>query len=84
MLSDEVYEQLRRMKRPWESFSDLINRLLKNRVKLTEIAGSKTITIEDWKSMEKIFRNRDKLDDIRRSYLLGLINKWNTWLIQHS
>lgn len=75
MLSDEVYEQLRRMKRPGESFSDLINCLLKNRVKLTEIAGSKTITIEDWKSMKKIFRNRDKLDDIRRSYLLGLINK---------
>lgn len=47
MLSDEVYEQLRRMKRPGESFSDLINCLLKNRVKLTEIAGSKTITIED-------------------------------------
>lgn len=63
MLSDEVYEQLSRMKGPKESFSDVIKRLLKYRPKLTEVAGSKTITVEDWRKFlrfRKIWMKREK------------------------
>jgi predicted CopG family antitoxin len=75
MVSDELYEQLRRMKRPGESFSKVINRLLKHKVKLTEVAGSKTITSREWEEVEEAFKNRDKLDDARREYLLRLIGR---------
>lgn len=37
MLSDEVYEQLSRMKGPKESFSDVIKRLLKYRLSLLRL-----------------------------------------------
>jgi predicted CopG family antitoxin len=70
-----LYEQLRRMKRPGESFSALINRLLKYKVKLTEVAGSKTITSKEWKEVEEAFKNQVKLDDARRKYLLSLISR---------
>jgi predicted CopG family antitoxin len=57
---------VRRMKRPGESFSKIINRLLKRKVKLTEVAGSKTITSREWGEVEEAFKNRNKLDDGRR------------------
>ncbi|MEM2107548.1 MAG: antitoxin VapB family protein [Candidatus Bathyarchaeia archaeon] len=63
------------MKRPEESFSDVIKRLLKNKPKLLEITGSKTISIKDWENIIKAFRDRDRLDDVRRRYLLGLIGE---------
>jgi len=75
MVSDEVYERLKRMKKPGESFSDVINRLLSYKPKLSEIAGSGTISLRDWEKVKEIFRERDKLDEIRRKYLLGLIEK---------
>ncbi|MEM3545986.1 MAG: antitoxin VapB family protein [Candidatus Bathyarchaeia archaeon] len=53
ILSDDVYEQLSRMKRPGESLSDVIRRLLKYRLKLTEVAGSKTITVKDWERVKE-------------------------------
>jgi predicted CopG family antitoxin len=57
---------VRRMKRPGESFSKIINRLLKRKVKLTEVAGSRTITSREWGEVEEAFKNRNKLDDARR------------------
>lgn len=48
MVSDDVYERLKRIKRPGESFSDVIRRLLKYKPRLIEIAGSKTVTVKDW------------------------------------
>jgi len=75
MVSDEVYEKLKRMKKPGESFSDVIKRLLKDKPKLTDIAGSKTITKRDWQKIEEIFKDRDKLDELRRNYLLRLVER---------
>lgn len=75
MLSDEVYERLRRMKSPGKSFSAVISRLLKYKPRLTEIAGGRMVTVKDWEHVEEAFRERDKLDDARRRYLLGLIDK---------
>ena len=75
MVSDDVYERLKRMKKPGESFSDVISRLLNYKPKLSEIAGSGTISIRDWEKIKEVFKDRDKLDDVRRKYLLGLIEE---------
>jgi predicted CopG family antitoxin len=75
MVSDDVYERLKRIKRPGESFSDVIRRLLEYKPRLMEIAGSKTVTVKDWEKVMAIFKDQEKLDDVRRRYLLGLIEK---------
>ena len=75
MLSDDVYKRLKMMKGPGESFSDVIERLLKYKPKLTEIAGSKTITIKDWRKVKESLKVREKLDEERRKYLLGLLGE---------
>ena len=75
MLSDDVYKRLKMMKGPGESFSDVIERLLKYKPKLSEIAGSKTITIKDWRRVKESLKVREKLDEERRKYLLGLLGE---------
>jgi len=75
MVSDDVYESLRRIKRPGESFSDVIRRLLRQKPRLMEVAGSKTVSLREWKEVEEVFREQVELDDIRRKYLLNLIRK---------
>lgn len=40
--------RIRRLRRPGEPFSDVINRLLSMRPRLGGIVGSKTITKGDW------------------------------------
>lgn len=55
MISDEVYEELKKLKGPGESFSDVIKKLLSlRRGRLLEIAGSKTVTEEGAKLLEKV------------------------------
>jgi len=75
MVSEEVYERLKRMKRPGESFSDVINRLLRYKPRLMEIAGSKTISIKEWEEVKKALKDREKLDEVRIKYLLELMSK---------
>jgi predicted CopG family antitoxin len=48
-ISDEVYELLKRSKLPGESFSSVIKRGLQSR-KLSEIAGSGTLSAADWRA----------------------------------
>ena len=75
MVSEEVYERLKRIKRPGESFSDVINRLLRYRPRLMEIAGSKTISVKEWEEVKRALKDREKLDEIRIKYLLELMSK---------
>ena len=75
MVTDEVYEALKRMKWKGESFSDVIKRLLKFKPRLMEIAGSKTISRKDWERVKKELSYQKELDEVRRRYLLGLIGK---------
>ena len=70
MVSDEVYEKLKSLKRPKESFSEVINRLIGKRLKLMDIAGSKTISIKDWKKVEKVFRKRDLIEALKTKEML--------------
>jgi predicted CopG family antitoxin len=47
-ISDEVYELLKKTKLPGESFSMTIRRNLRKN-KLSDIIGSGTISLEDWR-----------------------------------
>ncbi len=51
-ISDEVYELLKKSKMPGESFSTVIKRNLKNRGKLSDLIGRRTITSDDWKEIK--------------------------------
>lgn len=46
-ISDDVYELLKKVRLPGESFSGVIRRNLK-RTKLSDIIGSGTISQDDW------------------------------------
>ena len=63
-VSDEAYIRLRSLKRPGESFSDVINRLTKRR-RLSEIAGS--LDEDDVRDLVKVIasmraRSRGRLE----------------------
>ena len=62
MVSDEVYEMLKKMKLPGESFSDVIKRLIKRRGSLLDIAGSGTVTEEGWKMLLEYKKKVAKAD----------------------
>ena len=59
-ISDEVYDLLKRSKLPGESFSTVIKRNLRRR-KLSEIAGSKTLSKADWARAREIIAEAEKL-----------------------
>ncbi len=72
MVSDDVYEALKREKKPKESFSDVIRRLLQERrPEISELAGKKTVTREEWLEVERAFRAQRELNE-RRDLLLGV------------
>ncbi len=51
-IADEVYDMLKKSKLPGESFSSVIRRSL-HKGKLTDIAGSLTISKTDWASARR-------------------------------
>ena len=70
MVSDEVYEMLKKMKLPGESFSDVIKRLLKRRGSLLDIAGSGTVTEEGWRMLLEYKKEMAKADAERFKEIL--------------
>lgn len=68
-VSDDVYKLLSRLRLPGESFSDTIRRLAKI-PKLSEIAGTKTVTREQWLSVQAAFKTQEAKDIERRRALL--------------
>jgi len=70
-VSDDVYELLVKSKLPNESFSETIRRTLKKGMKLSDIAGSRTVTKEDWEKVTKAFEIQRKLDEERKKRLTG-------------
>ena len=57
-ISDDVYELLKKSKLPNESFSAVIRRSLK-RGKLSEIAGSRTLSTFDWRKTKRFLLESD-------------------------
>ena len=70
-VSDDVYKLLTKSKLPNESFSDVIRRSLKKGMRLTDIAGSRTIDKEDWKKVANAFKPQRRANEERRKKLLG-------------
>ena len=60
-VSDDVYQLLRKVKLPGESFSDVIRRGLGHGVKLTDIYGSGTISKADWAKVRKTIRESEMI-----------------------
>jgi len=58
-VSDDVYELLKRSKLPNESFSAVIRRSIK-KGKLSEIAGSGTLSRADWETAKKQLLKSEK------------------------
>jgi len=70
-VSDDVYEMLKKSKLPHESFSDVIRRSLKRGMKLSDIAGSLTVSKEDWRKVVEAFERQREMDEERKRQLLG-------------
>ncbi len=69
-VSDDVHELLKRAKVPGESYSNVIRRGLKRSLRLSDIAGSKTITTEQWKRTQQLLKASDQLSRKKLGTLL--------------
>ena len=69
-VSDDVYKLLVKSKLPKESFSDVIRRSLKKGMSLSDIAGSCTVTEEDWKKVTEAFKLQRKINEKRKKQLM--------------
>ena len=63
-VSDEVYELLKKVKMPEESFSDVIKRSLQREAKLSDIFGSGTITRKEWDEVRSLL-NKAQVKTVR-------------------
>jgi len=69
-VTDEVYKVLNQLKLGNESFSDVIKRLLPPRSMLSDIAGTKTFSYQEWSQIQDAFKDQRALDDERMKKLL--------------
>jgi len=69
-VSDEVYKLLNQLKLENESFSDVIKRLLPPKSMLSDIAGSKTFSYQEWTEVQNAFKEQRALDNERMKQLL--------------
>ncbi|MBD3159907.1 MAG: hypothetical protein GF309_14090 [Candidatus Lokiarchaeota archaeon] len=70
-LADDVYKDFKRLKRENESFSDVIRRLMKNRGEIADLAGSATLSLDEWLEMKKLKEEQAKEDQKRAESLLS-------------
>lgn len=70
-LAEDVYRDLKRMKREDESFSDLIRRLMKTRGVISDLAGTATLSTEEWLELNKLRAKQDAADKKRKELLLS-------------
>ncbi len=69
-MSDEVYKVLNQLKLGNESFSDVIKRLLPPKSMLSDIAGTRTFSYQEWSKVQNAFKDQRALDDERMKKLL--------------
>lgn len=70
-LADDVYRSLKRRKREGESFSQLIRRLMKNCGEIADLAGSATLTVDEWLELKKLKEEQAEKDRERAKTLLS-------------
>jgi len=69
-VTDDVYKVLNQLKLENESFSDVIKRLLPPKSMLSDIAGTKTFSYQEWSQIQDAFNDQRALDDERMKKLL--------------
>lgn len=69
-VSDEVYKVLNQLKLGNESFTDVIKRLLPPKSMLSDIAGTRTFSYQEWSEVQNAFKEQRALDNERMKKLL--------------
>jgi predicted CopG family antitoxin len=70
-VADDVYKDLKRLKRRDESFSELLRRLIKTRGMISDLAGSATMSSEEWMRMKELKAEQAALDEEKSLSLLS-------------
>jgi predicted CopG family antitoxin len=70
-VADDVYKDLKRLKRRDESFSELLRRLIKTRGMISDLAGSATMSSEEWMRMKELKVEQAALDEEKSLSLLS-------------
>jgi len=70
-VADDVYKELKRLKRRDESFSELLRRLIKTRGAISDLAGSATMSSEEWMNLKEMSKEQEALDEERSQALLS-------------
>jgi predicted CopG family antitoxin len=70
-VADDVYKELKHLKRRDESFSELLRRLIKTRGMISDLAGSATLTSEEWMKLKELNKEQAALDEERSLSLLS-------------
>jgi predicted CopG family antitoxin len=70
-VADDVYKDLKRLKRRDESFSELLRRLIKTRGMISDLAGSATMSSEEWMRMKELKTEQASLDEEKSLSLLA-------------
>jgi predicted CopG family antitoxin len=73
-VADDVYNELKRLKRRDESFSELLRRLIKTRGVISDLAGSATMSSEEWMKLKELKKEQAVRDKER---VLSLISQQN-------
>ena len=69
-VSDDVYKILNQLKLGNESFSAVIKKLLPQKSMLSDIAGTKTFSYQEWSKIQNAFQDQRALDNERMKKLL--------------
>lgn len=73
-VSDELYNILSKLKRPKESFTEVIMRSIKYSTSLMDIAGEEIIPAKEWEKIKQIFHKKESKDLERKKALIGEIS----------
>jgi predicted CopG family antitoxin len=74
-VADDVYDELKRLKRRDESFSELLRRLIKTRGAISDLAGSATMSTEEWMKLKELKKEQAARDKERALSLVAHQNE---------
>jgi predicted CopG family antitoxin len=70
-LAEDVYKDLKRMKRLDESFSDVVRRLIRTRGTISDLAGTEILSTEEWIEMKSLKTKQASVDKKRGESLIA-------------